>query len=166
MLYFVKDFDHSNCLACPRSGSFVCQFTHEEQRPLSAGTLSPAAQEGAVLWSASQAKIILAVKCMVFNSQPTPIHRCAQIKDVPWLEMCKTGPVPSWLWVYAGALGHGCVGGMAERSPQEVWALQPGLAPSGRACGWTVFPRLLKLSLLGCNLKQRTRATTITKEQG
>lgn len=65
MLYFVKDFDHSNCLACPRSGSFVCQFTHEE--PLSAGTLSPAAQEGAVLWTASYAKIILAVKCMVFN---------------------------------------------------------------------------------------------------
>ena len=55
MLYFIKDFNHLNCLAYPGSGnlSVVCQFIAEEQRSVNAGTLSLAAQEGSVLWTAS-----------------------------------------------------------------------------------------------------------------
>lgn len=59
---------------------------------------------------------------MIFNriSKATPVHWCSQIKDAPQLEMCEMSPVQSWQWVCAGSLGHSCVGGTVQSSPQEV----------------------------------------------
>lgn len=102
MLYFIQDFSHLNCLAAyPGNGnlSVVCQFIPEEQRSVNAETLSLAAQEEWNALTENQAKIILELECMIFNkmSKATPMQQCAQIKDAPWLEMCKVGTVPSGL---------------------------------------------------------------------